>query len=167
MGFPNRGGELMQDIDIKSLIGQEVRAHVGIREYQGRERNYIKYYIDDGDGLPPLLSALLLSNWGAWLDTNPCPSIEKGAPTINLWIIKAAGAALFHKLPPEWAVELIRRAMTRTEKQPREVERTVERVYGGAVTGSSVPGIKVKEFEPDRVRKAASRVGPDHLRLVC
>src|SRR5258708_5156625 len=111
----------LQDL-IKGLIGQKVRAYISIAEYNGRKRNVVKYYLDP---LPDLLAKLLLASWEAWLIKNPCPPDEPGAPTINLWIMKAAGACLFRKLPPNRSVELIRRAVTkiRPEKNPREVER--------------------------------------------
>jgi hypothetical protein len=68
-------------------------------------------------------------NFGWWLQKRPCPPNEPGAPTINLWIKSAANVCKLKRIPAEKAVELIRANMTRPEKFPREVERTVERTY--------------------------------------
>ena len=64
-----------------------------------------------------------------WAAKKPCPPNEPGAPTINLWIKGAARVCQLKGIKPEVAVQLIRDAMTRPEKFPREVERTVERTY--------------------------------------
>ena len=139
----------------KQLIGQTARAYIGIEEYQGRKRNVIRYYLDP---VPDLLAKLLLASWGSWLIENPCPPNERGAPTINLWIPKAVSACLFRKLPPTRAADLIRRAMTRREKGPREVERTVERIYGGSLTGSPKPRVELSSYDPERLAARAAVV---------
>jgi hypothetical protein len=136
---------MTSDNQLRSLLGREVRAHIGIEEYRGKKRNVIRYYLEP---VPDFLAELLLGSWEDWLTDNPCPSDEPGAPCINLWIPKAASACLFRKLPPNWSADLIRRAMTRLEKSPREVERTVERVYGGKVSGTGSTVERVEPYNP-------------------
>jgi hypothetical protein len=145
------------DSQLDSLIGQTVRAHIGIEEWKGRKRNVIRYYLEP---VPDFLAELLLGSWEDWLTDNPCPSDEPGAPCINLWIPKATSACLFRKLPPNWSADLIRRAMTRPEKSPREVERTVERIYGGKVSCavSTVERVEVEPFDPYRMCENAAKV---------
>jgi hypothetical protein len=142
----------LQDL-IKGLIGKHVKARIGVRQWQGRKINVVEYYIDP---VPNLLDKLLLCNWEAWLSENPCPPDEPGAPTINLWIPKAVSACLFRKLPPVWAADIIRRAMTRREKGPREVSRAVERIYGGKVSGTSSRVELVEPYNPELLAERAS-----------
>jgi hypothetical protein len=155
------------DNQLPSLLGREVRAHIGIEEYQGRRRNVVKYYMDDGKGLPSLLAELLLSNWAGWLEENPCPAkLPAPEPSINgWWLPKAASACLFFKLPPDWAVKLIRRAMTRLENGPREVERTVERIYGGKVSSTESTVERVEPYNPalliERARRLPAEIRDD------
>jgi hypothetical protein len=142
----------------KQLIGQKVRAHIGIEEYQGRKRNVIRYYLDP---VPPLLAKLLLCSWGEWLGNNPCPAnLPAPEPGINSWWLpKAAGACLFRKIPPTWAIDCIRTAMSRTERND-EVSRIVDRTYGAATSGvcRRRDRPKLPEFEPVTLAKAVSGV---------
>ena len=140
---------------IKGLIGQRVKARIGIKQWQGRKINVVEYYLQP---VPKELAKLLLASWEAWLSENPCPPDEPAALTINLWIPKAVSACLFRKLPPVRAADLIRHAMTRREKGPREVERTVERIYGGSLAGSPKPRIELDPYNHEQLAYIASHV---------
>lgn len=60
-----------------------------------------------------------------------CPGTGPNDPTINVWIFRAAKECAWNFIDPNKAVELIRSALTRPEKQPYEVTRAVERAYKG------------------------------------
>jgi hypothetical protein len=143
-------------IDVKDLVGQKVSAHIIVKEYQGKKRNYIGWYLDTPDcPLPKELAYLLLSEFAKWNKDNPCPA-DDGR---YRWIFRAACAGRRCSLPPEWTEELIHKLLTRTAR-PGEVEQAVSDAYGKAYTtgGSSRPRVKERSFDPDKARVVAGRV---------
>jgi hypothetical protein len=99
-----------------------------------------------------------------------CPPDEPGASCINDWIYAAACTLKRSKVEHSRAVDMLRAAMTRKEKFPREIERQVERAYGVAFTASSTATRKsdVEQFNPDLLVERASQIDfavmPDWLR---
>jgi hypothetical protein len=105
-------------IDVEDLVGQKVSAHIIVKEYQGKKRNYIGWYLDTPDSpLPKELAYCLLSEFARWEHENPCPA-EDGR---HRWIFEAACAGRRCSLPPKWAERLIHHLLTRTA-EPDEVE---------------------------------------------
>ena len=106
--------------------------------------------------------------WRNWLANNPCPPDAPGAPTINLWIPKAARACHRCMVQLERAVELIRQVMTRREKTPYEVTRAVERIYGGKLASIGAAKVELQPYDPNKLARIAANVPfavtPDWLR---
>src|ERR1700747_2419531 len=120
----------------EDLVGLKVRAQLGIREHEGREYNHIDYFCEP---VPRPLGDILLDNWFVWAEENLCPADEPGAPCINDWIFEAARQCKWFKLPPSWAVLLIRKELTRAEK-PNEVPHAVENAYDTSVPCTATIG---------------------------
>jgi hypothetical protein len=113
-------------IDVEDLVGQKVSAHIIVKEYEGKKRNYIGWYLDTPDcPLPKELAYLLLSEFAKWNKDNPCPA-DDGR---YRWIFRAACAGRRCSLPPEWTANLIRRLLTRTERDSNEIRHQVANAY--------------------------------------
>jgi hypothetical protein len=78
-----------------------------------------------------------------------CPPDEPGAACINDWIYAAACTLKRANVDQTRAADMLRAAMTRKEKFPREVERQIERAYGVAASFTARTEPKVQDFKPD------------------
>jgi hypothetical protein len=106
----------------------------------------------------PRLSSSAQDRWQSWLSVNPCPLDAPGEPTINLWIYDAALACRRSGVSQYRAVTLIKDAMTRNPKGPREAERAVERAYKAGFNGNLSPRAKAPAFDVDLLARRASRI---------
>jgi hypothetical protein len=99
-----------------------------------------------------------------WIAANPCPPDEPGAACINVWIMRAAGAAHARGCPADAAIDLIRSAMTRREKQANEVGRAVSRKYGYVLAPTDGQSREAREqkaeyaFSPEALAEFTSHV---------
>src|SRR5437868_15093811 len=94
-----------------------------------------------------------LAQCEAWLSEHPCPPDEPGADCINLWIMRAAGAFRLRRLPEDKAYALIENAMTRAQKQPREIERAIRKAYSSdaSFNGFGTSSVALPPYDPDRL----------------
>src|SRR5260370_10437123 len=85
----------------------------------------------------------LISQCESWIESNPCPPNEDGAPRVAHWIYKAVLAFKLRRLSRDTAHSLIERHMTR-EPRPGEIEQAIERAYEQEFNGS-----RPKKAEPE------------------
>lgn len=97
----------------------------------------------------------------SWIESNPCPPNEDGAPRVAHWIYRAALAFKLRRLSTETAHSLIEKHMTR-DPRPGEIEQAIERAYEQEFNGSSSrPGEPKAEYDPAKLERIANRINFD------
>jgi|GraSoi2013_100cm_1033763.scaffolds.fasta_scaffold59208_1 hypothetical protein len=102
-----------------------------------------------------------LSQCETWIESNPCPPNEDGAPRVAHWIYKAALAFKLRRLSTETAHPLIEKHMTR-EPRPGEIEQAIARAYEQESNGNSSRISEPKVvYDPVKLAHIANRIDFD------
>jgi len=103
----------------------------------------------------------ILSQSETWIESNPCPPNEDGAPRVAHWIYKAALAFKLRRLSKETARSLIEKSMTR-EPRPSEIEDAIAKAYRQEFNRSGEQSNEPKiVYDPERLARIANQINFD------
>ncbi len=103
----------------------------------------------------------LISQCESWIESNPCPPNEDGAPRVAHWIYKAALAFKLRRLSTKTARSLIEKHMTREPRQA-EIVDAIAKAYGQEFNRSGEQSNEPKiVYDPERLARIANRINFD------